>query len=112
MPGSDLFTGTLDLLILRTVAAGPAHGYGIGVALRDTSNGVVDVAEGVLYPALHRLEESGLLEHEWARTDSGRRAKFYALTDLGEERLKQATRRWERLSNAVRAVLDMPGEPA
>lgn len=105
MSGSDLFTGTLELLILRTIAAGPLHGYAVGKYIRETSEGVLDVEEGALYPALHRLQKKGLLGSRWGRTDTGRRAKFYHLTDAGESRLRDESRRWGRFSEAVEAVL-------
>ncbi len=106
MGGSDLFTGTLDLLVLRMLEHGSMHAYGIGVRLREGSGGVLDVAEGVLYPALHRLEERGLLEGSWARSDSGRRAKYYALTGRGRAHLIAELEGWRRLDGAVRRVLD------
>lgn len=105
MGGSDLFTGTLDILILRAVAAAPLHGYAIGRKLRDRSDGVLDVEEGALYPALHRLEGQGLLESSWGPTDTGRRAKFYRLTRAGARHLEKRIRRWRELSGAVDALL-------
>lgn len=105
MGGSNLFTGTLDLLILRTLAGGTLHGYAIGKHIRDTSEGVLDVEEGALYPALHRLERKKLLKSEWGRTETGRRAKFYRLTPLGQEELDAEARRWTEHADAVRAVL-------
>lgn len=108
MSGSDLFTGTLDILILRTVAAAPLHGYAIGKALRDGSEGVLSVEEGALYPALHRLERKGLLEAEWGRTDTGRRAKFYRLTADGLKHLDAETARWTEYSGAVASILGGP----
>lgn len=105
MSGSDLFTGTLDLLILRTLGGGPLHGYGIGKRIRSTSQGVLDVEEGALYPALHRLDRKGLVTSEWGRTDTGRRAKFYRLTAMGTEELARESRRWSEYSDAVQAVL-------
>jgi transcriptional regulator len=110
MGGSDLFRGTLDLLILRTLEGGAQHAYGVGRCLRDGSEGVLEVAEGVLYPALHRLEERGLLEASWARSESGRRAKFYALTGKGRKHLARELELWRRLNGAVLGVLD--GEAA
>jgi PadR family transcriptional regulator, regulatory protein PadR len=110
MSGSDLFTGTLDILILRTLEAGPRHGYAIGRAIRDGSEGVLSVEEGALYPALHRLEGRGLLEAEWGKTDTGRRAKFYRATAEGEAHLTRETERWAEFSGAVTAILD--GRPA
>ncbi len=112
MSGSDLFTGTLDLLILRTLGAEPLHGYAIGRAIRETSSGVLDVEEGALYPALHRLEKRGLLEAEWGRTDTNRRAKFYALTAAGTTHLAAESDRWRDYSTAVQAVLDGAGRPS
>jgi len=109
MSGSDLFTGTLDILILRTVAGVPLHGYAIGKALREGSDGVLAVEEGALYPALHRLERRGLLEAEWGRTETGRRAKFYRLTDPGTSHLAAESARWEEYSGAVAAILGRAG---
>ena len=106
MSGSDLFTGTLDLLILRTLSEGALHGYAIARHIRDTSKGVLDVEEGALYPALHRLERRGILEASWGRTDTNRRAKFYGLTKLGSEKLAADSERWSHFSTAVDAVLD------
>jgi len=105
MGGSDLFTGTLDILILQAVAASPLHGYAIGRKLRDRSEGILDVEEGALYPALHRLEGQGLLESSWGPTDTGRRAKFYRLTRSGARHLEKRVQRWRELSGAVDALL-------
>ena len=105
MSGSDLFTGTLDILILRTLERAPLHGYAIGRAIREGSEGVLSVEEGALYPALHRLEGRGLLEAEWGRTDTGRRAKFYRVTSEGAQHLARETERWARYSGAVTAIL-------
>lgn len=105
MSGSDLFTGTLDILILRTLRADPLHGYAIGRTIRDGSEGVLSVEEGALYPALHRLERKGLLESEWGRTETGRRAKFYRLTKSGAAHLDRESARWEEFSGAVSAIL-------
>lgn len=105
MAGSDLFTGTLDILILRTVAASPLHGYAIGKALREGSEGVLSVEEGALYPALHRLEGRSLLEAEWGRTETGRRARFYRITEAGRSHLEAESARWAEYSGAVTALL-------
>lgn len=105
MSGSDLFTGTLDLLILRTLDGAPLHGYGIGRLIRDGSEGVLSVEEGALYPALHRLESRGFLEAEWGRTDTGRRAKFYRTTPGGVAHLTREAARWSEFSGAVSAIL-------
>lgn len=108
MSGSDLFTGTLDILILRMLAADPMHGYAIGRAIRQGSEGILDVDEGALYPALHRLQRKALLEAEWGRTDTGRRAKFYSLTPEGAAHLEREAARWSEFSGAVAAILDRP----
>lgn len=105
MSGSDLFTGTLDLLILRVLRERPLHGYAVGKQLRETSDGVLDVEEGALYPALHRLERKGWLCSEWGRTETNRRAKFYRLTPEGRQQLEAETERWSDFSQAVQAVL-------
>lgn len=105
MSGSDLFTGTLDLLILQTLREGPLHGYGIGRQIRESSQGALDVEEGALYPALHRLERREWLEAEWGRTETGRRAKFYRLTRRGRGVLESERQRWRSYADAVDAVL-------
>jgi PadR family transcriptional regulator PadR len=105
MSGSDLFTGTLELLILGCVERRPLHGYAIGKQIRETTQGVLDLEEGALYPALHRLRRKGLVTSEWRRTESGRRAKFYSLTAEGAGRLSDERSRWQAFSDAVHAVL-------
>ncbi len=114
MAGSDLFTGTLDILILRTVQDEAKHGYAVGQVLRRVSGGVLDVAEGVMYPALHRLEERGLLKAAWGRSETGRRPKYYGLTAKGKRHLEEQSAGWTSFTNAVSAVLEMerPGEEA
>lgn len=109
MAGSDLFTGTLDLLILRAVQHGPQHGYAIGRWIRDRSEGVLDVEEGALYPALHRLEGKHLLDAKWAKSETGRRAKFYRLAPKGVRALADESTRWRSFSDAVSAVLSQEG---
>ena len=108
MSGSDLFTGTLDILILKILKTDALHGYGIGRWIRENSNGVLNVEEGALYPALHRLERRGLLEAEWGRTHTGRRAKFYSLTKRGQRALEDEAARWSEYSGAVSAILSGP----
>ncbi|MGI9628717.1 MAG: PadR family transcriptional regulator [Longimicrobiales bacterium] len=108
MGGSDLFTGTLEILILRTVEAAPLHGYAIGKVLRDQSGGVLSVDEGALYPALHRMQGKGLLEAEWGKTETGRRAKFYRPTKRGSEHLSAESARWAEYTGAVGAILGFP----
>ncbi len=105
MSGSDLFTGTLDILILRAVQDQARHGYDLGQMLREISHGVLDVAEGVMYPALHRLEERGLLEAAWGLSRTGRRAKYYSLTASGKQQLAIQYADWTEFTAAVSAVL-------
>jgi PadR family transcriptional regulator len=102
---SDLPQGTLDLLILKVVALGPVHGYSVAQRLQQVSRDVVQVPQGSLYPALHRLENRGLLAAEWRQTDSGREAKFYRLTRKGRAQLEMQTASWRRLSDAVAVIL-------
>jgi len=94
MAGSNLYTGTLDLLVLKAVSWGPRHGYAIGRWIRETTDDVLVVQEGVLYPALHRLERRGLLREEWRRSETGRDAKYYTLTTAGRRALRAETSRW------------------
>lgn len=105
MAGSNLFTGTLDLLMLQTLKWGPKHGYGIGKWIGEQTGGAVDLDEGALYSALHRLEKKGLIRGSWGETDSGRRARFYSLTAKGGKALQKETARWEEHAGAVFAVL-------
>ena len=102
---TDLLQGTLDLLILKVVALGPVHGYGIAQRIRQISKEVLQVQQGSLYPALHRLEKRGWLRAEWRTTDSGREAKFYTLTAAGRKRLEVERTEWDRLSQAIALVL-------
>src|SRR5260370_673605 len=104
---SDLPQGTLDLLILKVVALGPVHGYAIAQRLEQVSRGVVQVPQGSLYPALHRLENRGLLAADWEETDSGREAKFYRLTRKGRTQLETEAASWQRLIEAVGLVLKL-----
>ena len=102
---SDLFVGTLDILILKSLSWGPRHGYAVGRWIRETTAEALAVQEGALYPALHRLERRGLLAEEWRTTETGREAKFYALTPAGRARLGAEVDRWHRFSQAVGAAL-------
>ena len=102
---SDLPQGTLDLLILKVVALGHVHGYGIALRLQRASGDVVQVPQGSLYPALHRLENRGLLAADWKETETGREAKFYRLTKKGREQLEAETASWQRLTKAVGLIL-------
>jgi PadR family transcriptional regulator, regulatory protein PadR len=104
-PKSDLPQGTLDLLILKVVALGPVHGYAIAQRLEQVSLHVVQVPQGSLYPALHRLENRGLLDAEWKATETGREAKFYRLTKKGRAQLETEAADWERLTSAVAEIL-------
>lgn len=106
-PKSDLPQGTLDLLILKTVGLEPLHGYAIAQRLEQVSRGVLQVPEGSLYPALHRLEHRGLLTADWKKTETGREAKFYRLTRAGRKQLEADTASWERLTDAVGLILAM-----
>src|SRR5436309_13402836 len=106
---SDLPQGTLDLLILKVIALGPVHGYAIAQRLEQVSRGVVKVPEGSLYPALHRLENRGLLAADWKKTETGREAKFYRLTRKGRKQLEVEAASWQRLIEAVGLILAMDG---
>lgn len=105
MPGSNLYSGTLDLLILRSLVWGPLHGYGIGRWIRKSSSEILKVEEGALYPALHRLEKANWLESEWGMTERNRQAKFYRLSEQGRQHLQSETVRWNEHAGAVQAVL-------
>ena len=104
---SDLPQGTLDLLILKIVALGPVHGYAIARRLQQVSRDVVQVPQGSLYPALHRLELRGLLAADWKATETGREAKFYRLTPKGRTELEREAASWERLTRAIGLILKM-----
>lgn len=105
-PKSDLPQGTLDLLVLQVVALEPLHGYAIAQRLKQMSRDVVQVTQGTLYPALHRLENRGLLGAEWKMSDTGREAKFYRLTRKGRAQLEAEAASWERLTGAVASILN------
>jgi PadR family transcriptional regulator len=102
---SDLLQGTLDLLILKTVAREPLHGWAIGKRIQMLSGDILSVGQGSLYPALHRLEQQGWISAEWKDSDLGRSAKFYSLTREGKKQLEKELETWDRLSSAVRLVL-------
>ena len=105
MAGSDLFTGTLDLLILKALTWGPRHGYAIGRWIRETTADTLVVQEGARSPALHRLERKGLLNEEWRESETGRQAKYYQLTAKGRGHLRAERRRWEAFTGAVGKAL-------
>ena len=109
---SDLPQGTLDLLILQVVALGPVHGYAIAQRLQQVSHNVVQVPQGSLYPALHRLENRGVLVADWKETETGRDAKFYHLTRKGRAQLEADTASWRRLAGAVGLILKLSEEGA
>lgn len=102
---SDLLQGTLDMLILKIVDLGPIHGYGIALRIEQISNEVLQVQQGSLYPALHRLEKRGWLRAEWGESDNGRMAKFYSLSAKGKKQLADEVSNWNRLSGAVGEIL-------
>lgn len=110
MPGlaKDRLRGTLELLVLRTLAWGPRHGYAIARWLEESTNAVIRVEEGSLYPALHRMEKRGLIASDWEMTELGRPAKFYQLTAAGKAHLKQESAEWLTFASAVTLVLE-PG---
>jgi PadR family transcriptional regulator PadR len=102
---ADLLQGTLDLLILKVVALGPVHGYGISMRIRQISDAVLQVQQGSLYPALHRLEKRGWLAADWGESENGRQAKFYRLSAAGRKQLATEEETWNRLSKAVVQIL-------
>jgi PadR family transcriptional regulator PadR len=106
MGSGELVQGTLDMLILKTLARGPMHGYGIAQSIRLTSSEVLRVEEGSLYPALHRLEVDGLVDSEWGQSENKRRAKYYSLTADGKKQLRTETVRWQRVAAAIAQVME------
>ena len=102
---SDLVQGTLDLLILKILALEPLHGWAIGQRLKQISEEVLQVSDGSLYPALHKLEQEGWITAEWKPSENNRRAKFYSLTRLGRRQLERETANWERLSTAITEIV-------
>jgi len=103
---TELLQGTLDLLILRTIALEPLHGWAIGQRIQQISKDVLQVQQGSLYPALHRLEHRGLVKAEWRPSENNRRAKFYSLTKAGRKQLEAERETWERLAAAVAQILE------
>jgi transcriptional regulator len=102
---TDLLQGTLDMLILKTLAMGPMHGWGISQRIQQISEDVLRVNQGSLYPALHRLESSGWIDAEWGASENNRQAKFYRLTKTGQRQLRDETAQWERMAGAVARIL-------
>ncbi len=109
-PKSDLPQGTLDMLILKVVAAGPIHGYAIAQRIQQISKDVLQVQQGSLYPALHRLENRKLLQAEWKSSDTGREAKFYRLTRQGRKQLEAEATNWTNLREAIELIMGNPEE--
>jgi PadR family transcriptional regulator PadR len=101
----EILQGTLDLLILRTLVRGPAHGHTIAQSIEQTSENALEVEQGSLYPALHRLEDRGWLAAEWGLSENNRKAKFYRLTALGRKELLAATGRWRKMTRAIGLIL-------
>jgi PadR family transcriptional regulator PadR len=104
-PPLTLVQGTLDLLVLRTLASGPMHGYGIATLVHQRTGGDLAIEDAALYQALHRLDRQGLIDAEWRPSDNNRRARYYTLTPAGRKRLRAETANWRRYSRAVEAVL-------
>ena len=102
---ADLLQGTLDLLILQTLALEPMHGWGVALRIQQTSKDVLQIGQGSLYPALHRLEYKGWVKSEWRTSENNRRAKFYRLTQKGKKQLETELASWDRLSSAIASVL-------
>jgi PadR family transcriptional regulator, regulatory protein PadR len=104
-PSAELLQGTLDLLILKTLALDPMHGWGIAQRIQQVSREVLQVQQGSLYPALYRLERKGMIRAEWGASENNRRAKYYTLTKAGRDQLEKEQAEWERLSSAVALIL-------
>jgi len=102
---SDLVQGTLDLLVLKILALQPLHGWALSQRLKQVSGDVLQVSDGSLYPALHKLEQQGWIQAEWKPTENNRRAKFYSLTRLGRRHLEKEAANWERISTAISSVM-------
>jgi len=102
---NDLVQGTLDLLILKTISLEPMHGWAIAKRIQQVSGEVLQVQQGSLYPALHRLEQQAWIKAKWAESETGRQAKFYSLTNAGREQLEKETANWSRLSSAINLVV-------
>ncbi len=103
---TEILQGTLDLLILKTIALEPLHGWAIGQRIQQISKDVLQVQQGSLYPALHRLEHRGLVKSDWGPSENNRRAKFYSLTKAGRKQLETERATWERLSTAIAQILE------
>lgn len=106
MPSTDLLQGTLDAMLLKAVSWGPMHGYGLARWIEDLTGDSLRIEEGSLYPALHRLEERGLIQAEWGLSENNRKARFYRLTAKGRQQLRAEVSNWQRIARAVGKVLD------
>ena len=106
---ADLVQGTLDLLVLKILALQPLHGWALSQRLKQVSGDVLQVSDGSLYPALHKLEQQGWIQAEWKPTENNRRAKFYSLTRLGRRHLEKEAANWERISTAISSVMRLTG---
>jgi transcriptional regulator len=104
--GGDMMQGTLDMLVLQTLVFGPAHGYSIAEIIQKRSDAVLQVEQGSLYPALHRLEDKGLIASYWETTENNRKARYYKLTTAGRRQLHQEASRWQQLVSAIARVMD------
>lgn len=109
---ADLLQGSLDLLVLKTLSWGPAHGYAIARWIEQLSGSILQIGEGSLYPALHRLEERGWIESEWRTSEHNRRAKFYRLVATGRKQLREETSSWEEFAEAIAKILRAKSAPA
>ena len=107
-PSTDLLQGTLDVLILKTLALEPMHGWGVAQRIQQISKDVLQIGQGSLYPALHRLEYKGWIQSDWGSSDNNRRAKYYSLTRKGKKTAGAELATWERLSTAISLVLEAP----
>ncbi|MGB9032546.1 MAG: PadR family transcriptional regulator [Acidobacteriaceae bacterium] len=105
-PSADLLQGTLDMLILRSIAPQPEHGWAIAQRIQQVSNNVLTIGQGSLYPALHRLEYKGWIRAQWGASENNRRARFYSLTAAGRKQLEAELRNWNRLTGAINLVLE------
>lgn len=111
-PSADLLQGTLDVLILKTLALEPMHGWGIALRIQQVSHDILQIGQGSLYPALHRLEYKGWIAAHWGTSENNRKAKFYELTSTGKKRLDTELATWDRLSSAIALVLNANPEVA
>ena len=112
MASTDLLQGTLDVLVLKALSWGPRHGHAVARVIRDTTSGALEVTDGSLYVALHRLEEQELVEGEWGLSDKGKRAKFYTLTTAGRQHLRAESAAWRRYAESVTRMLTATVQPA